>query len=137
MTKFQNLIALARCDQDLPPTPAGSRMADIYRAAVEKIRKEKEEAAASELVEVLKAVESYKAMARSNIKHHKEQLKAMKRGLDAVDRAMAYADETNNFLPLLIMLGAARHDNNPLCEVPADWQPKVPPQPQQTDDAVD
>lgn len=128
---FSNLIALSTHDEDVPEALNGSKLAGAVESALASIRAKKEADAASEIMQALDMVEEQKLSARREIKQHRAALKAHTDKLDALDRALAYGCETNNFLPLLSTLGAVGLSTSGLepkdferaSRVPDGWKP--------------
>lgn len=91
-------------------------------------RKESAQAAAKEIVDVLKLSNIQIEYQVGFIRDARRQEEAAKKKIEAVNRAKAYGLETNNFIPLGILVGEIypHHvHNKDLIEVPKDWQPKA------------
>jgi hypothetical protein len=90
-------------------------------------RKESAQAAAKEIVEVLKLANSQIEYQVGFIREARRQEEAAKKKIEAVNRAKAYGLETNNFVPLGVVVGTVyphQVHNKDLIEVPKDWAPK-------------
>jgi hypothetical protein len=102
----------------------------MVQKALDAHRKEQEEAASKDIVETLRSLERRKAEDVRKVRRLKAELKRAKTGLDDLDRAWAYAQETANFLPLLAALGQIGPYDLPepdrfheLTQVPSDFTP--------------
>lgn len=108
---------------------SGGDVSPMVQKALEKHRKEREEAASDEIVELLRTIERHKLGERQTVRRLKAQLKQVVNALDDLDRRWAFAQATNNFLPVLAFFGRVnRHDlANPdewdvLTTVPSDFK---------------
>lgn len=87
-------------------------------------RKEQQEARlGEEMLNILEQLDLQKKSRIESIRQYRANISRMKTELDQMDRAMAYANETNNFLPLCKLMSLVRGDT-PEFEVPKDWTPK-------------
>jgi len=109
----------------------GSVSSELVQEALEEYRKEQKAASGKEIIALLKEMDTFKLRTRGELRKVRAQEHKLKASLDAVDRAWAYAEETNNFLPVLALFGKVqRHDMpNPddfdkLTTVPAEWKGK-------------
>lgn len=105
-----------------------SEVSPMVQKALEKHREEREEAASNDIVSLLREIESHKLNERQQIRILKNQLKKVTAGLNDLDRRWAYAQKSNNFLPVLKFFGrVTAHDiANPadfeeLTSVPSDF----------------
>jgi hypothetical protein len=81
-------------------------------------------AAAQELLQVVDNLDATKQRLRTMIKHHNTEITRVKEQLNQIDRALAYGEETENFVPLLRLLGLHHMATATVpTEVPATWQP--------------
>ena len=128
---FSNLIALSTHDEDVPSQLAGSKLAGAVEQALASIHAQKQAAAADEILQALNMVEEQKTQARQEVKRLRQAMKANTDKLDALDRTLAYGCETNNFLPLLTVLGAVglatsgldAQEFSKVSHVPDSWKP--------------
>lgn len=103
-------------------------------AALEAARERRKVAAAEQLGELLEGflgkMETYKQSRVQQIRALRSQVSSLKGELSGIDRAWAYACETQNFIPFARLLGY-RHmsfgmslrEFESLSTVPADWAP--------------
>ncbi|MHA2279972.1 MAG: hypothetical protein ACXAC5_03725 [Promethearchaeota archaeon] len=106
-------------------------VSDLVKQAMEQFRAESEAAASTDIVELVRTIEAHKVAERKSIKKLKVDLKRMVAKLEDLDRRWAYAQSTNNFLPVLVFFGKAHasdlinpDDFDKLSTVPADWKAK-------------
>jgi len=93
--------------------------------------KQQSEAAANELIAMLSNVERFKKDSRDALRRLRKNQTSIKKGLANMDRALAYGNETSNFLPVLHCLGMhipAVHGLSlkeiaAMSKVPSDWVP--------------
>jgi hypothetical protein len=104
---------------------------DLVKEALEEYQKEQKAASGKEIIALLKSIDSFKLKTRAELRKVRATEKKLKASLDAVDRAWKYAEQTNNFLPVLALFNQVHaHDMpNPddfekLTTVPADWEEK-------------
>lgn len=104
-------------------------VSDMVKKALEKHRSEREEAAANDIVALLRTIEQHKQQQRATIRRLKGELSRAKAGLDDLDRRWAFAQKTNNFLPVLAFFNRVqRHqlanpdDFDTLTSVPKDFE---------------
>jgi len=108
----------------------GSVSSDLVQSALEEYRKEQKQASGKEIIGLLKSIDEFKLKTRAELRKVRATENKLKSALDTMDRAWAYAEVTNNFLPVLALFGqVAKHDvPNPddfekLTSVPAEWKP--------------
>lgn len=120
-------LALAVSDGE----KVANNVSDVVRQALEQMKVERESAAAQDIVSVLKTMEVERTKSRKEIRRLKMEAKRLVDRLNQMDRAWAFAQETNNFVPVLRHLGLAQEsdfepeDFAKLSEIPADWTPEV------------
>jgi len=107
---------------------AAGDVSPMVQKALEKHRQEREEAASNDIVTLLRDIESHKLAKRQEIRRLKAELKRTVSSLDDLDRRWAFAQSSNNFLPVLAFFNrvAPRDLANPedfetLTKVPADF----------------
>ena len=131
MGYFSNVLAIAK-KEDIAAVPgytsAPQHIKDVLAKKMEQARQEATEQAADEIIQILKAVEQNKARMRDRINAAKRQIDILKRQSANRDRALAYAQETDNWLPLAVSVGAIDSwnfdpEDRKLCVVPEGWQP--------------
>ena len=108
---------------------ASEEVSPMVQKALEKHREEREEAASNDIVKLLRQIEQHKMGERQNIRRLKADLKRTIDRLADLDRRWAFAQKTNNFLPVLAFFGQVNpHDlANPadfdaLTKVPDDFK---------------
>lgn len=109
-----------------------SNVSEVVRRALTKHREEQAEAASTEIVALLRRMEAHKVTARKEIRQLRNRAKHEVARLAELDRAWAYAEQTNNFLPVLVYFGipVSRHDfSDPaeyerMTQVPEDFNPE-------------
>ena len=139
MASRAHLIAiatLASCalDGDAPDAITNPDMAEAMKEA----KKRRGEKALESTVEVLEQALEIREQAilgaRRSIRSYRKAIEAEKARMDNIDRALAYGNETSNFVPLMLALGMAyrphefelsRDEFEALSKVPEDWQPKA------------
>jgi len=92
------LVDLAMAVQD------GERTQDVsplVKQALEQFKTEREAEASTEIVELVRKIEQYKITHRDAIRKLKVQIKALVSDLETLDLRWAYAQQSNNFLPVL------------------------------------
>ena len=130
---FKNLISLSVDEQSTEQIQG--TLAPAVKRALESRRAKAEDAAATELIDVMDQVEYFKQTEKRNIRRLRKQMEENKKTLNKMDRAMAYGQVTGNFLPVLFMLGKVfSHNAGSLgmtaeeikrqSVVPSDW--KIP-----------
>ena len=90
-------LALAINEEERQSDEASS----MVQKALEKHRAEREEAASNDIVELLRMIDSHKTEKRQSIRQLKATLKKTIANLGDLDRRWAYAQKTNNFIPVL------------------------------------
>lgn len=80
-------------------------VSDLVKSALEQIQAENQAKAASDIVALVRRIEAHKLEQRTEIRRLKAQLNKIVAGLDDLDRCWAYAQKTNNFLPVLKLFG--------------------------------
>jgi len=86
-------------------------VSDLVKSALEQIQAENQAKAASDIVDLVRKIETHKVEQRTEIRKLKAQLNKVVAGLDDLDRRWAYAQKTNNFLPVLRVFGLVQpHD---------------------------
>jgi hypothetical protein len=84
--------------------------------------------AGEELLVLVQRTKEDKEGARQAIKRAQAEIEMKKKALNDIDRAMAFAEETENFVPLLVLQGHRFcAETSVLREVPKDWTPKSKP----------
>lgn len=124
---MQALVELALAATEEERTTGVS---ELVRKALTQHREEQQEAASNEIVSLLRRIEKDKQTQRREIRRLKAQLKRTKGNLDDLDRRWAYAQKTNNFLPVLRYFDMVRsydlanpEDFDSLTSVPSDFEP--------------
>ena len=134
MTRFANLVAVATSISD-SENNVTSALSGPLAEAMEIHREDQRKAAATELVGMLRSVEVNKNSHRNSLRSYRRTMKTHQKKLEAIDRAMAYGNDTNNFIPLLVEIGevsAAHQINvdeeefNRLKMIPNNWSPPAP-----------
>ena len=90
-------------------------------------RKESAKQAAQEIVSLLKVASASVEFQVKEIRRARRLEESAKKSIAELARAKAYGLETNNFIPLGVLLGHVYEhnvENKDLLKVPADWQPK-------------
>ena len=90
-------------------------------------RKESAKAAAKEVMAFLQNTNGAIEFQVKEIRRARRLEETAKKSIEQLTRAKAYGLETNNFIPLGILLGQIGEysvENKDLLKVPADWQPK-------------
>lgn len=125
------LVALALAVQE--GERSSNTVSPTTKKALEKYRLESEEAASNDIVELMRRIEDTKLATRATIRKLKAQTNAAVKGLNDLDRRWDYAQETDNFLPVLAYFGSIGPSDlsNPedfakLTTVPDDWKPSTP-----------
>jgi hypothetical protein len=127
----KHILALAATKHSSPgvaeTTPLSGRLQEALRVALEKQAQENAEAAAAEILSVMRSLENEKERQRSQIRTLRAQIDTAVKRMNDLDRAMEYAGETENFVPLMSVLGLyidgsffAQNPDVPRI-VPADW----------------
>jgi soluble cytochrome b562 len=108
---------------------------ELFKEAQKENELEAKKAAVSSIRELLRATETMKVTKRADIRRYREMINALKAGLDKMDRAIAYAKETSNFLPLVAVLtdmghyvkmsGVTMSEYQKLNKIPDNWSPKA------------
>lgn len=99
MSQMRALVELALAVSE--KERASSEVSPMVQKALEKHRAEREEAASNDIVSLLRTIESHKQLKRQTIRQLKHQLRAEVAALDDLDRRWAFAQSSNNFLPVL------------------------------------
>lgn len=86
-------------------TAAGSALVEALKRKREKEQQEIAEAAATEIIDVLKRADHHVDEYRSAYKSLRRQLEAHKSKMENITIARMYGEETMNFLPLSLELG--------------------------------
>lgn len=107
-------------------------------AAVATMTKEREELVQARAVDALKFIEVYLSSGVRQLRDARKAARLAKEKLQEMDRAAAYFGETGNPLPFYTAVGGIHQRNDyitrvapgahfkkddPIFEVPADWQP--------------
>jgi hypothetical protein len=109
-SSFGTLIEVAKKGDEFQPQN-GVESAIVKNAmAIHKQRQQ--EAVANEIVEVLGLVEQVKDQQIVAIRNARKAEAAAKRKLDMLDKAVAHANKTGNFCPVLRILGVQVPDEN-------------------------
>lgn len=109
----------------------GGLSLDIKDALAElqiKERKESAQAAAREIVDLLKASENSIEHYVREIRSARRMEEAAKKSIEEFNRAKTYGLETNNFIPLGLLTGHVylhQVDNKDLMKIPEGWKPKA------------
>lgn len=143
MSRFQNLIKLATAKVDIntefkdTASPLAGKFATALADARQKQAEQALQAAAEEVLTILNRVEERRGNHREQIRQFKVMIEGQVAQLNDLDRAMAYAEETENFLPLISIVEGQRLllyrqvGSKAITKVPDDWVPangkKVPP----------
>lgn len=106
MRKFSIFSVLALNDQELAEEMNLSATASNALEKAQAKRKEKQAEELGEvLLEVLERRENFRTASISRIRDHQRSVVLLKKRLDAERRAFAYAQQTDNYIPLLEVLG--------------------------------
>ena len=107
-------------------------MEAIMQEELAKERRDTLAKAARKIIAVMKDASAFKQLQIERIRHARRREKEAKAELDTLQRAMDYANETGNYLPLLAQLKTvtlSKHpvtaENTKLFTVPTDWQRKA------------
>lgn len=97
----------------------------VLGQAQAEVEEETRKAALEELKEVLRTLKQENEFQVDHIRTCKRQIRRAKEHLAQNARALAYAQETNDFGPLLCRMGKtiAVREAGGTTEVPKDWQP--------------
>ena len=102
----------------------------MVKQALEAHRASKKAAAFQDIADLVDRIEGHKVAERAKIRKIKVELRKVTSALDELDRRWAYAQETNNFVPVLAFFNMVSANDlaNPddfakLSSVLADWQP--------------
>lgn len=122
---------------------AASSLSPIVKLALKKHKEKTEEDSSDAIVELLRLIEDSRVNGVAELRRLKIQQKAIKAGLDDLDRRWAFGEATANFVPVLAFFNkvkpsdfANKSDFEELSSVPSDWRPsplKVPGDVQEID----
>lgn len=125
MSQFKNILALsiAETAQDSPYDMGNFK--GTLKTAMDEVAEEQRKAAVEELKELLRRVQTAQHATREGIRAAKRNIKKMKERMDKTDRCLAYAQETNDFGPLLSDVHGdfSVREAGGNTEVPEDWKP--------------
>lgn len=105
-----------------------SKLPEGLREAMAEIAKEdakaKTKAAAIGIMSLLTAAEERIKTKVGAIRQHRKAVDLFRADITEIERARAYAEETNNFIPLGVLLGEVQvsPEEKNLAVVPADWK---------------
>lgn len=113
----------------------GSSFAGALKAAQDRIRAEEEAEAGEQLIGLMVKLNEVKKNHRQRIRALNAEIRDVKGKLDGLDRAVAYGQVTDNFVPLAVLLGYGRSDLgidsmaefDALSTVPSGWKPQTQP----------
>jgi hypothetical protein len=123
------ILALAIADKNLLNEVSGSSN-EALQYAIDAEAEDNKKALGETLRTALKAQKAFKETRRRQMRGWRKATEDNKNELVAIDRAFAYAQETNNFVPWMALLGNNCHqlgltveEFDTLSVVPADWTP--------------
>lgn len=128
-TNMRHLVALATLatasiKAEEEPAVLSGKLGQALAEARAKKEQNDRLAAGEELVALVTELDQHKNVVRHRIKNLNEQISNMKDTLNQIDRAVAYGEETENFIPLMVLLGhAPRVDSKVPTTVPGTWAP--------------
>lgn len=133
-----NLVAvaiLASCViPDEKPAITNENIAEAMRLAQQRKAEKATEDLAETLEYALGRIDCTKLSARRRIREYREAINHQKAIMDRVDLALAYGNESSNFVPLMVALGMGSYARDygltgdefaKLSKVPEGWAPKV------------
>lgn len=133
---FMELAAATPQDEFTVDFQLSDEMEAIMKEELDKERRETLGKAARKIIAIMKEASSFKQLQIDRIREARRREKEAKAQLDNLERALAYANETGNYLPLINQMktdALSRYpktaENAKLFSVPADWQPKAEPVP--------
>ena len=125
---MKSLVELAFAVQE-NETGTGN-VSDLVAASLKKYQVKKEEEASDDIVALLRQIDQRKLSDRAEVRRLRAQATAIVRKMDDLDRAWSYAQETNNFLPVLALFDMVSAYDMPdpqqyaeMTAVPADFDP--------------
>lgn len=96
---------------------------EVLKEAIAEDNKQKNQALAKKMLELLKWSSSQIVNKVSDIRDLRSKVATKKSELNEINRAFEYAKETSNFLPLLALRGDIPR-NTQGATIPEDWEPK-------------
>jgi hypothetical protein len=117
------LLALSSSKDDLSVIEdLGGEFSEALKEAVSLRQEEKKKEAAGQIIEVMRCIDTTKTNLRCEIREYRKAEKRAKERLDAMDRAWLFAQHTQSFGPILVLLGLYVPSDE-VREVPKDWTP--------------
>lgn len=107
----------------------GGNASDAMSKALAKQRENDQEALGAALVVLLGKVRQSKQTHVTNIRSYRQHVENEKKKLADIDRAIAYGNETGNYVPIANLVGCRVSGNLTyeeqvsLGKIPDDWQP--------------
>lgn len=121
--------ALVELAQAVAEGEKSQDVSELVQSAMDQYREETKSAASADIVALVRKIETHRQEQRLEIRRAKAKLKQIIAGLEDMDRRWAYAQSTNNFMPVLELFSLVNRDDlvNPadfdtLARVPADWK---------------
>lgn len=128
------LLAVATSPEDSDSPITNENVAAAMKLARERKAEKALEATAETLEDALNRIDTVKVAAKRSIRKYREAIKREVATMDKIDLALAYGNETSNFIPLMVALnmGYSSHDfgitsneYDRLSKVPKDWKPQA------------
>ena len=127
---MNSLVSLAQTSLDKVEEEGTS---DLVKQAIRAHQQNQEAAACEEIIKILRVFEEKKTFLKKSIREDKRSIQDIKASiknkverLNEVDRAWAWAQKSNNFIPLMLCLGhqvkIPSEDLEKLREIPADFE---------------
>ena len=124
MSSFNKLAELSSLASDGEKQEG---MSSFVQEALATHKANTQKEAAEEIVKLLQKMEEEKMHQRQSIKAAKRMAKNATNQLDNIDRAWAFGEETQNFLPIMQMMGVIHFTldtTGMVTKVPESWKPK-------------
>lgn len=103
-------------------------VSEMVQRALEAHKATRQEAAFQDIAELVEKIETHKLTQRAEIRRLKAGLKKITNGLDTLDRCWAFAQKSNNFMPVLAFFNLVSPDDlanpedfNKMTSVPPDF----------------
>lgn len=135
MNALKNLTAMsARIAVEVPEDLKGTKLGSVVEEAKAKAREETKKLAGDEALMLVTSLEKKKQEKRKLIREMRRNMEVHQKELDDLDRAVAYGEETENYIPLMNLLGhldwsmqseMGYQEFEKVRVIPKDWQPKA------------
>lgn len=115
----------------MPMIGSNTRLAEALQRKMDKNAEEAIEEAAESIMEIIATCNNKIAKRVANVRSLRMQEKQEMREIKKLERACAYGNETNNWLPLAILSGTIGtyevkdQTGKKVLQVPDDWKPAV------------